>query len=98
MFIIFSDLDFYVPASWSLIYKIKKKPELHVETTLANASSYRDLLSINNLVNSDIVSSTSEDMSSILERMKKCSRTDYTPSSSSAPLKRSRSSKVVSPV
>lgn len=96
MFIVFSDLDFYVPASWSLIYKIKEKPELHVETALANASSYRDLLSINNLVNSHLIYGTSEDMSSILERMKKCSRTDYTPSSSIAPLKRSRSSKAAS--
>ena len=37
-------------------------------------------------------------MSSILEQIKKYGRMDYTPSSSSAPLKKSWSSKAASPV
>ncbi|KAK9178511.1 hypothetical protein WN943_027702 [Citrus x changshan-huyou] len=85
-------MEYSIPNDIELRIPNKEKPELQVKTALADASSYRDLLSINNLVNYHLVSDTSKDMSSILEYMKKCVH----PSSSSAPPKRSRSSKVVS--
>lgn len=56
IFIASSNLNFCVPVFWSLIYKIKEKPELHIETALANVGSYRDLLSITDLLNYHIVS------------------------------------------
>lgn len=96
-FVVFSDPDFHVSVSWSLVYEIKGKPELRVETAVVNASSYKDLLSIDNLVNSRLVPGASEEMSGILEQMKKCGRIDCAPSSSSAPSKKSQSSKAISP-
>lgn len=97
-FVVFSDPDFHVSVSWSLVYEIKGKPELRVETAVVNASSYKDLLSIDNLVNSRLVPGASEEMSGILEQMKKHGRIDCAPSSSSAPSKKSQSSKAISPV
>lgn len=95
-FVVFSDPDFHVSVSWSLVYEIKGKPELQVETTVVNASSNKDLLSIDNLVNSCLVPRASEEMSGILEQMKKCGRIDCAPSSSFAPSNKSQSSKVIS--
>lgn len=97
-FVVFSDPDFHVSVSWSLVYRIKGKPELRVETAVVNASSYKDLLSIDNLVNSRLVPEASKEMSGILDQMKKRGHIDCALSSSSAPSKKSQSSKAISPV
>lgn len=76
-----------------MVYEIKDKQKLQVETTLVNATSYRDLLSIDCLINSNLISVV-EDMSSILDWMKKCDRTDCAPSSSSDPPKKPSVTKV----
>ena len=83
-FVIFADLNFCVSVSWSLIYEIKEKPKLRVEIALVNASLYRDLLSIDSLINSHLVSAASQEMSNILDRMKNRSGTDCAPDSLSA--------------
>lgn len=66
-----------------MVYKIKEKPKLKIETALVNASSYIDFLSIDSLVRSHLLPEA-EEMSSILDQMKKCSHTDYAPNSSFA--------------
>lgn len=48
-----------------MVYEIKDKQKLQVETTLVNVSSYRDFLSIDYLINSHLIYVV-EDMSSIL--------------------------------
>lgn len=63
-----------------------------VETTLFNASSYRDMLSIDNQVNSHLVSKA-EDMSSILDCIKKRGRTNCVLTSSSTPSKKPSATK-----
>lgn len=80
-----------------MVYEIKDKQKLQVETTLVNASSYRDLLSIVYLINSHLIYVV-EDMSSILDRMKKCGRTDCAMSSSSDPPKKPGVTKVTFPI
>lgn len=80
-----------------MVYEIKDKQKLQVETTLVNVISYRDLMSIDCLINSHIISVV-EDMSNILDRMKKCSRTDCAPSSSSDPPKKPGVTKVTFPI
>lgn len=54
----------------------KRKAQIAVETALVNASSYKDSLSTTSLINSRLVSAASEEMSNILELMKKRGRTD----------------------
>lgn len=80
-----------------MVYEIKDKQKLQVETTLVNVISYRDLMSIDCLINSHIISVV-EDMSNILDRMKKCGRTDCAPSSSSDPPKKPGVTKVTFPI
>ena len=65
-FVFFLDMTICVSVSWSLVNGIKEKLKLRVETALVNVISYRDLLSIDSLVNSCLVSATSEEMSNIL--------------------------------
>ena len=69
---------------------------MRVDTTLVNASLYRDLLSIDSLVNSRLVPATFEEMSNILDQIKKRSHTDCAPSNSSTPPKKSGATKDVS--
>lgn len=75
-----------------MVYEIKEKPKLKVETALVNTSSYRDFLSIDSLVRSHLLPEV-EEMSSILDQIKKCSHTDCAPSSSFAPPRKSSISK-----
>lgn len=94
--VIFPNMTSCVSVSLGLVYKIKEKPKLRVETTLVNASLYRDLLSIDSLVNSRLVPATSEEMSNILDQIKKRSHTDCAPSNSSIPPKKSGATRDVS--
>lgn len=79
-------------------YEIKEKVKLQVETMLVNVSSYRDMLSIDSLVNSHLVSTASEEISNILDQIKKHGLTDCTPSSSSTSSKKPSTSKTASPI
>lgn len=49
-----------------MVYEIKEKPKLKIETALVNASSYIDFLSIDSLVRSHLLPEA-EEMSSILD-------------------------------
>lgn len=80
-----------------MVYDIKEEPKLRVETALVNASSCRDLLSIDSLVKSHLVFEA-EIMSSILDQMKKRGHTNSTSSSLSAPPKKPCAIKDVSPL
>lgn len=91
-------LTICVSVSQSLVYGIKEKLKLRVKTALVNTISHRDLLSIDSLVNSRLISATSQEMSNILNQMKKHSRTDCALSNSSVPLKKQGTTKDASPI
>lgn len=80
-----------------MVYNINEEPKLRVETALVNASSCRDLLSIDSLVKFQLVFKA-EIMSSIFGQMKKRGCTNSTSSNLSAPRKKPGAINDVSPL